>query len=125
MRADQFHDRLAAVRQRFAASLQGKIETTVAELPRLSWDSETAAGGVEASYRRIHEMCGIAATVGFVATGRTAKMAEDILIAAFRGRRGLAPDELLRLRAVLDELAMAAARELHAVLSALPVTDQR
>jgi hypothetical protein len=112
---DQFHDRLDAVRRRFASSLQRKIEDTVAELPQLSGDSDAVVNAVEASYRRIHGICGVGATVGFVVTGRAAKKAEDALVGAFRGRRGLGAEELIRLEKALAALAAAAVNELRTV----------
>jgi hypothetical protein len=111
---DQFHDRLDAVRRRFASSLQRKIEDTVAELPRLCGDSDAVINAVETSYRRIHGICGVGATVGFVITGRAAKKAEDVLVGAFRGRRGLVAEELIRLEKALEALSFAAANELQA-----------
>ena len=115
MQPDQFHDRLDAARRRFASSLQRKIEDTVAELPRLCGDSDKVIDAVEASYRRIHGICGVGATVGFVVTGRAAKKAEDVMIGAFRGRRGLVAEELMRLEEALEALSAAAANELRAI----------
>ena len=102
MQPDPFHDRLEAVRRRFASSLECKIKDTLAELPNLSGDGEAVVDAVAASYRRIHGICGVGAAVGFAVTGRAAKDVEDVLIGAFRARRGLAADEVARLKATLD-----------------------
>jgi chemotaxis protein histidine kinase CheA len=115
---DQFRNRLDAVRHRFASSLQSKIEDTIAALPRMCGDGDKVVDAVEASYRRIHGICGVGATVGFAVTGRAAKRAEDALVAAYRGRRGLAAEELLRLEKALDALSAAAASELRSVAAA-------
>lgn len=113
MQPEQFRNRLDAVRQRFASSLEGKIQDTVAELPLLCGDGDSVIDAVAASYRRIHDICGVGAAVGFAVTGRAAKHAEDVLVGAFRGRRGLGADELSRLEQALDALAAAAAGELR------------
>jgi hypothetical protein len=110
---DLFHDRLEAVRQRFASSLECKIKDTFAELPSLSGDGEDVIDAVAVSYRRIHGICGIGGAVGFAVTGRAAKDVEDVLVSAFRARRGLAAGEVARLKATLDALSAAAATELR------------
>jgi len=110
---DHFHDRLDAVRKRFASSLAGKIEETCVELPKLAGDGAEVVDAVAACYRRIHGICGVGGAVGFPATGRAAKDAEDVLIGAFRGRRGLAAAEVVRLEKTLAALAAAAQAELR------------
>ncbi|WP_181522890.1 hypothetical protein, partial [Pseudomonas aeruginosa] len=59
-----------------------------------------------------HGICGIGAAVGFAVTGRAAKDVEDVLVGAYRDQRGLAADEVARLKARLDALSAAAAAEL-------------
>jgi len=68
---DLFHDRLEAVRQRFASSLTGKIQDTRSQLANLSGDTHSVVDAVAATYRLIHGICGIGAAVGFVVTGRS------------------------------------------------------
>ena len=115
MQPDAFHDRLDAVRRRFASSLEYKIKDTLAELPNLTGDCEAVVDAVAVSYRRIHGICGVGAAVGFAVTGRAAKDVEDVLIDAFRARRGLESDEVARLKATLDALSAAAEAELRSV----------
>jgi chemotaxis protein histidine kinase CheA len=116
---DIFHDRLKAVRQRFASSLAGKIQDTRSQLASLSGDRDGVVDAVAATYRLIHGICGIGAAVGFAVTGRAAKDVEDVLVSAYREQRGLAADEVVRLVARLDALSTAAEAELGsaAVLS--------
>lgn len=113
MQPDQFQNRLDVVRKRFASSLEGKIKDTYAELPSLSEGDAHAVDAVSSAYRRIHGICGIGRAVGFAATGRAAKDVEDVLVAAYRGQRGLAAQELTRLEATLQALAAAAQAELR------------
>jgi hypothetical protein len=119
---DAFHDRLDAVRRRFASSLEYKIKDTLAELPNLTGDGEAVVDAVAVSYRRIHGICGVGAAVGFAVTGRAAKDVEDVLIDAFRARRGLEFDEVARLKATLDALSAAAEAELRSVST--PATNK-
>jgi hypothetical protein len=110
---DHPDDRLDAVRRRFAAALEGKIDDTYVELPNLSGAGAGAVDAVAAAYRRIHGICGVGAAVGFPATGRAAKVAEEALIGAYRGQRGLMAVELKRLAKALGHLAIAAQAELR------------
>jgi chemotaxis protein histidine kinase CheA len=114
MQPDHFTDRLEAVRKRFASSLTGKIEDTYTELPQFAGADAMAADAVAHAYRRIHGICGVGRTVGFPETGRAAKSAEDVLVPAFRGRRGLQPDEIARLKQALGVMSAAAQVELRA-----------
>jgi chemotaxis protein histidine kinase CheA len=112
---DIFHDRLEAVRQRFASSLAGKIQDTRSQLTNLSGEADGVVDAVAATYRLIHGICGIGAAVGFASTGRAAKDVEDVLVGAYREHRGLAVEEVVRLVARLDALSDAAEAELGAV----------
>jgi chemotaxis protein histidine kinase CheA len=109
---DHFNDRLEAVRKRFASSLEGKINDTYADLPHLS-DGANAFDTLANAYRRIHGICGVGRAVGFAATGLAAKGVEDVLVAAYRGQRGLSAGEIARLEKTLGALAAAAQAELQ------------
>jgi hypothetical protein len=109
---DLFHDRLEAVRQRFASSLTGKIQDTRSQLANLSGNTDGVVDAVAATYRLIHGICGIGAAVGFALTGRAAKDVEEVLVGAYREQRGLAAHEVVRLVARLDALSVAAEAEL-------------
>jgi HPt (histidine-containing phosphotransfer) domain-containing protein len=115
---EQFHDRVAAVRRRFASTLDGKIKDTFGELATLGGEGGAAAAAVAGCYRRIHGISGVAAAVGFPATGRAAKTVEDSLVPAFRAGRGLNPGEAAQLQRTLEELSIVATAELRAAGSA-------
>lgn len=109
---DEFAERLARVRARFAAALDGKIGDSFAAL-------ETIAGCetieiVIAAHRRLHEMCGIAATLDFAATGKAAGSAESVMCAAAKAKRALTPAEMATLKSELEALRRAAAGDLAA-----------
>jgi hypothetical protein len=76
--ADAFTDRLARVRQRFASTIESKIEDTYEALPSLMGGA-AAAAAVADTYRRIHGICGVADTVGFIGTGRAARKLDMII----------------------------------------------
>jgi hypothetical protein len=110
---DHFSDRLAAVRERFASGLVDKIAATCAAIPTLTGDQASAVAAVEASYRRIHGICGVGASVGFVTTGQAAREVEAVLLPPFRANRGLDADEVVRLERTLAALSAAAQAELQ------------
>lgn len=120
MSADPFEERLAQIRDRFVASLSGKIEETDAALPGLvgataqGAQASEAAEAVAAAYQRMHGIAGMGPTVGFVATGMAARQVESVLMTAYREKRGLDPSELAHMRAVLDALRETARAELGA-----------
>jgi len=113
MPVDGFEARLARVRHRFAGSLESKINDTVSEFSRLSEDAPDAQTNVDQVYRRIHGICGVAATVGFGATGRAAREAEVVLLVPARARRGLTPSESAVFKGALGALLKAAQQELQ------------
>jgi chemotaxis protein histidine kinase CheA len=112
---DHFNDRLDVVRKRFASSLEGKISDTHAELSNFSDGGANAADAVANAYRRIHGICGVGGAVGFAATGHAAKAVEEVLIGAYRGRRGLAAAEMARLEMTLGILTETAQAELGSI----------
>jgi chemotaxis protein histidine kinase CheA len=115
---DHFEERLAKVRYRFASTLEGKIEDIYADLPLLSGDARDI-NAVEACYRRVHSICGIGPTVGFVRTGRTAHDVEAILLEAYRAHRPLTDSEAATFRKKLHELRETAKSELQTTFAGL------
>lgn len=113
MAIDTFAERLAKVRHRFVTTLEGKIEDTYAALPHLSGKHEGVVETVAETYRRIHGLCGIGPTVGFVATGKVAREAEGFLLAAYRAQRALHAHELASFTKALHELRDTVQRELQ------------
>jgi chemotaxis protein histidine kinase CheA len=115
MTVDAFADRLARVRDRFTATLAGKISDAVASMVRLAEAAPEAAAAVAEAYRRMHGIVGVGPSVGFAATGRAAREVENVLRGPQHDRRGLTADELLQLQERLDALRDAAERELQSV----------
>jgi hypothetical protein len=115
MQTDQFQERLAKIRHRFASALEGKIANIFAMLPHLKGDDAAAAEKLADTYRQVHEMCGIAPTIGFPATGKAARGAEGILLLPFRGKRGLTTEESEIVQKALEALRAAAQSELQSI----------
>ena len=113
MAVDVFTERLAKVRSRFVATLEGKIEDTYRSLPDLSGQGHAQAQLVEETYRRIHSMVGIGPTVGFGATGRAAREVENVLLPASNAKRGLTEQEMLSFKKALHLLRETARQELQ------------
>jgi hypothetical protein len=113
MTVDPYAERLARVRQRFVSTLENKIATTYADLPKLCGTDAAVSDAVGEAYRRIHGIVGVGPTVGFAATGKAAKNVEDVLLGPHRSSRGLQPTEMEALRSALETLRNAAQRELQ------------
>jgi HPt (histidine-containing phosphotransfer) domain-containing protein len=109
---DPFLERLAKVRERFASTLAGKIDDSLAAVPKLS-RAEAAIALVADIYQQIHRICGVAPTVGFTATGKAARQVEEILIGAFRAKRALSAEEAGNLQEALARLKAEAHDELR------------
>jgi len=109
---DELTQQLARVRARFACALDGKIADSFAALEKISSGGDTAEIVVTA-HRRLHELCGIAPTLGFAATGKVARSAETVIREAASRKRALTPDEMTALRSELEALRAAAAGELQ------------
>jgi hypothetical protein len=114
MPIDLFAERLARVRQRFASSLESKIEDTYADLPKLCGDGHDVVDVLGETYRRIHGIVGVSPTVGFVATGKAAKTVENVLLGPYRATRGLLATEVDAFGKALHALRETARQELQA-----------
>ncbi len=103
MTNDLFADRMASLRQRFAAQLDsriGGIETAMLQLEDDDLDILAQA------HRDAHHLCGVGATLGFVGTGKVARSSG----------RSLHDDEVPVLRvgiALLRSTATAEMRDAH------------
>jgi hypothetical protein len=113
MSLDQFEARLARVRHRFAGSLESKINDAIAAFAGMSGEAPGAHLVVEETYRRMHDICGVAPTVGFATTGKVAREAEVVLLAPMRAERGLTTAESALFRKALDALLKAARMDLE------------
>jgi chemotaxis protein histidine kinase CheA len=112
MSVDQFAERLAKVRQRFASTLNGKIKDTYVALPQLSGTGDDLVEVLGETYRRIHSIAGIGKAVGFSATGSAARNVENVLMPAHFAGRALEADEVVALKKELQTLRDVAQREL-------------
>lgn len=115
MYADEFEARVARVRHRFATTLESKIQSTMISADHMARDDGRAIEHVSESYRRLHGICGVGATVGFTATGDAARAAEAALMPAYQQKRGPTQTEVLSLKNALEELRNVAASELRSM----------
>jgi chemotaxis protein histidine kinase CheA len=111
MAESDFVERIAQIRARFVTKLTNNIQETDAALSRLTGDASDAVDAVAIVYRRFHDICGTAATIGFEATGEAARTIDAILIGPFREQRVLSRDELTKLTEGLVSLRIAARTE--------------
>src|SRR5580698_4136281 len=72
---DPFAERLAAVRQRFIARLDGRIDIIASATQQADWENEL--GTLELAHREAHGLCGVGQTLGFVGTGKVARTIEQ------------------------------------------------
>jgi hypothetical protein len=105
---DEFAQRLAVVRKRFASKLATRINDTETALPRLAGNGPDVVDLVGTTHRCIHELCGIGPTVGFNETGRAARVIERILLEPSRLGRALTAAEVDSVRTGLGALRAAA-----------------
>jgi hypothetical protein len=115
MESDQFAERIAGVRKRFAAKLAGRIAEIDAALPQLTCESATVATAVYETHRKVHDLCGIGPTLGFNATGTAARQIERILLQPSRAARALTEREIEDLKEGLLTLRAAAQTDMQSV----------
>jgi len=110
--ADDFAGHLARVRDRFAARLPARIDESEKAI-----DPE-AADPIEAvivAHRRLHEMCGVAPTLGFAETGTAARAAETVVRVPAKEHRLLTESERTVFVEKIATLRQIASRELQQV----------
>ncbi len=108
MEIDEFAERLARVQQRFIAALPGKVDDSFAALPKLINDDADSIETLVVTHRRLHEMCGIAPSIGLEDVGSAARAAEIVLREPATAKRPLNSNEVDALRATLEGLRAAA-----------------
>jgi hypothetical protein len=113
MTADDFTEHVARVRARFASKLNEKIADSFAALEKMSAGDAGTIETVITAHRRLHEMYGIAPTLGFVATGKAASGARSAIREAAKAKRRATPEEIAAFRAELECLRQAAAADLR------------
>jgi chemotaxis protein histidine kinase CheA len=102
------------VRARFAGALDDKIGDSFAALEKRSGGGETIEVVIIA-HRRLHELCGIAFTLGFMETGEAARSAETVMREAARAKRALTRAEMSALKFELGALRTAASADLQPI----------
>lgn len=113
--ADEFNERFAQVRTRFAAKLGGKIEEINDALPNLAREGKEGSEAIASAHRRAHDLCGIGPTIGFAETGRAARNVEKILRTALQTEHGLTAEETAKLQEAIDQLRSIAREEIRLV----------
>jgi hypothetical protein len=113
MIADEFAVRVARIRDRFASALNAKIADSFAALEKMSTGDAEAAEIVVTLHRRLHEMYGVAPTLGFEATGSAAGSARAALRKAVKEKRTATPAEIAILKIELEHLREAATADLR------------
>jgi len=109
----QFEARIEAVRKRFAAKFADGMRQTIADLPGMTGDGAVPADIVAKAYHWLHQISGIAATIGLQSTGQSARACDILLAGPYRAQRGLSAAELAQLTSHLDSLRRAARAEMH------------
>jgi len=112
MTTTDFAEQVAGVCARFAANLPGKIADGLAALENMSGGAAEAVETVIVSHRRLHEMCGLAPTLGFAGIGTAARAAEVVVREAASAKRAATPAEIAALKTELERLHLAATAEL-------------
>jgi hypothetical protein len=105
---EEFDERHERVRRRFTAALDSRIAAAFDAAQKLSAADADAIGIVVATHRLLHDMCGIAPTLGFAAIGNAARGAQEVLRVAAKERRALTPLELTAFTNTLENLRAAA-----------------
>jgi len=96
--SDLFAKRFAAVRERFAAKLDARVQEIETTIPVLA---RGAAGKTLArAHRRAHDLCGVGPTMGFVATGKAARAIEQVMLAPVTQRPPPICDSLQSLQSI-------------------------
>ncbi len=113
MIADEFAVHIAHVRDRFASNLNGKIANGFAALDQMALGGGDAAEAAVTTHRMLHEMCGIAPTLGFDATGKAASTARVAIRELAKAKRAPTPDEIANLKSELERLQEAATVDLQ------------
>lgn len=112
-----FAERMVKVRGRFASKLFIRIAQASDALLRLTGDGSDAIAAVADVYREFHDVCGIAPTIGFAATGQLARQCDAILVTAFRDQRGLSESERALLTEKIEALRVGALAEIQTLSS--------
>jgi HPt (histidine-containing phosphotransfer) domain-containing protein len=111
--SDPYVQRMAEIRERFAAQLDAKIEQI--ECATRCDGSEAGLDAVALAHRLAHGLCGVGPTLGFVGTGKVARSIEQLLLAVVKAGRELTDDEVPRLHDGVALLRSTAHAEIDSV----------
>jgi hypothetical protein len=89
------------------------MQGTIANLSRMPGEGAAPADTVANAYHWLHEICGIAATIGFDKTGLSARSCVTLLVGPYRAQRGLSAAELAQLTDLLQSLRLTAQAEMQ------------
>ncbi len=115
MDTDHFEEKLAQIRLRYASTLRHRVDESFDALPALSDESADAIKTIINIHRKLHEMCGMAPSIGFPLTGKAARLAESVLREPASARRPLTKTEIRAFIDEIDRLRDAALAELQAI----------
>lgn len=108
--SDLFADRMAAIRQRFIIELEARIDEIESALPQPRRGGEFDI--LALAHWQAHSLCGIGPTLGFVGTGKAARLIEQLLLPVVKAERALTDDEIPRLRQGITLLRSTASAEI-------------
>jgi len=111
MGEDEFTERVASVRKRFAAKLINRIAEIDVGLQACA--GESAGAALFTAHLELLDLCGNGPTLGFVATAQAARACEAMLRQPCRDKRGLNEAELATLREEMVALRVAAQNDLQ------------
>jgi chemotaxis protein histidine kinase CheA len=109
--SEAFAESMAAVRRRFAAKLDARIDEIECAMPQPGQQGRLDV--VVLAHRKAHSLCGIGPTLGFVGTGWAACSIEQLLLGAVNAKRALNDDEILRLVEGIALLRSSASAEMN------------
>lgn len=93
---DPYAERIAAVRLRFAAKLDARIDGIECAMPQPG--RAVGPDVLAQAHRHAHDLCGIGPTLGYVETAKVARSIEQLLLAAVKAERTLNDAETARMR---------------------------
>jgi chemotaxis protein histidine kinase CheA len=109
--SDPFAQRLAAVRLRFVAQFNGRVD--VIESAILQSGSEDRLDNLVFARREAHSLCGVGHTLGFIGTGKAAQCIEKLLDIALKSERTITDNEIPSLRQGIALLRSTAVGEMY------------
>lgn len=117
MASDPFHERVLQIRERFANNLDARVAEIEERLPSLTRDTVDLPSALNEVHRRVHDLCGIGPTLGFVETGKAARAVERVLLMCTRAARPVNKEQMTEITDGLAALRVAAGHEIKSMRS--------